>query len=81
MVRFVARLPMVALQALVIACGSGSRQPEPPAAVPAPAVQPQANPSTPSAPNPKAEPKTAPRDSAGTSGTTYPWPSAPIASL
>jgi hypothetical protein len=81
MVRFVARMPMVALYASVIACGSGSHQPESPAAVPSPAVQPQANPATPSAPNPKAEPKTAPRDSAGASGTTYPWQSAPIASL
>ena len=78
MVRFVTGMSMVALQALAIACGSGSHQPEPPAAVPSPAVQPQANPSTPSAPNPKAEPKTAPRDSAG---ATYPWQSAPIASL
>jgi len=69
MVRFVTGMSMVALQALAIACGSGSHQPEPPAAV---------NPSTPSAPNPKAEPKTAPRDSAG---ATYPWQSAPIASL
>lgn len=81
MVRFVARMPMVALYALVIACGSGSHQPESPAAVPSPAVQPQANPTTPAAPNPKADPNTAPKDSAGASGTTYPWQSAPIASL
>jgi hypothetical protein len=71
MVRFVARMPMLALQALVIACGSGSHQPEPPAAVP---------PSTPSTPGPKAEPQTAPRDSGGGTGT-YPSQSAPIAAL
>jgi hypothetical protein len=81
MVRFDAGTLTVALNALLIGCGSGSHQPEPPAAVPSPAVQPQANPSTPSAPNPKAEPNTAPKDSAGASGTTYPWQSAPIASL
>jgi hypothetical protein len=80
MVRFVARMPMLALQALVIACGSGSHQPEPPAAVPSPAVQPQAIPSTPSAPDPRAEPKTAPQDSGGGTGT-YPSQSAPIAAL
>ena len=79
MVRFEARIAMVALQALLTACGSGSHQPEPPAAVPTPAVQPQTIPSTPSAPDSKAAPKKAPRDSAGTG--TYPWQSAPIASL
>lgn len=77
MMRLDIRMTMVALQALLIACGSGSHQPEPPAVVPAPAVQPQATPSSPSAPDPKA-PKKAPKDSAG---GTYPWQSAPIATL
>jgi hypothetical protein len=77
MVRFDARMLIVALQALLVSCGSGSHQPEPPAAVPAPAVQPQANPSAPSAPHPKADPKIAPRDSGGSG--TYPWQSGPIA--
>jgi hypothetical protein len=71
MVRFDARMAMVALQALFIACGSGSHQPELPAAVP---------PSVPSSPSPKAEPKTAPRDS-GAGSETYPWKSGPIAAL
>jgi len=78
MVRFDARMAMVALQAMLIACGSGSHQPEPPAAVPSPAVQPQTIPSTPSTPDPKA-PKKAQKDTGGTG--TYPWQSAPIASL
>ena len=77
MVRFEARMTMVALLALLIGCGSGSHQPEPPAVVPAPAVQPQANPQGPSAPNPKGTPKIAPRDSGGSG--TYPWQSGPIA--
>jgi hypothetical protein len=79
MVRFDAGMLVVALQALLIGCGSGPRQPEPPAAVPAPAVQPQANPQSPSAPSPKADPKIAPRDSGGSG--TYPWQSGPIAAL
>jgi len=79
MVRFEARVAMVALQTLLIACGSGSHQPEPPAAVPTPAVQP-ASPSVPSSPSPKAEPKIAPRDSGGGS-EKYPWKSGPIAAL
>jgi hypothetical protein len=79
MVRFDARIPTVALHALLIACGNGSHQPEPPAAVPTPAVQPQATPPAPSAPNPKVDPKTAPRDSGGRG--TYPAQSAPIAAL
>jgi hypothetical protein len=77
MVRLDARFAMVALQALLIACGSGSRQSEAPAADPAPAVQPQATP--PSAPDSKAEPKAAPKDSGG-SGTYY-WQAGPIAAL
>ena len=77
MVRFEARMTMVALLALLIGCGSGSHQPEPPAVVPAPAVQPQANPQSPSAPNPKGTPKIAPRDSGGSG--TFPWQSGPIA--
>ena len=75
--RFDARMLTVALQALLIGCGSGSHQPEPPAVVPAPAVQPQANPQAPAAPNHKADPKIAPRDSGGSG--TYPWQSGPIA--
>lgn len=77
MVRFAGRFAMVALQtALLLACGSGSHQPEPPAAVPSPAVQPQQ--SVP-APDLKVKPKAAPKDSG--SGNTYPWPSATIAEL
>jgi hypothetical protein len=79
MVKFDARIAMVALYALLIACGSGSHQPEPPAAVPAPAVQPQAAPAIPLVPNPKADPRTAPRDSSDIN--PYPWPSGPIATL
>ena len=77
MVRFDARMPAVALHALLLACGNGSHQPEPPAAVPAPAVQPPAIP--PSAPNLKVDPKTAPRDSGGSGA--YPSQSSPIAAL
>ena len=77
MVRFEACVLMVALQALLVSCGSGSHQPEPPAVVPAPAVQPQGG--APSAPNPKTDPKVAPRDSGGRG--TYPWQSGPIAAL
>ena len=77
MVRFDARMLIVALHALLMSCGSGPRQPEPPAAVPAPAVQPQVHPQAPSAPSPKAAPKIAPRDSGGSG--TYPWQSGPIA--
>jgi len=78
MVRFDARMLMVALQALLVSCGTGPRQPEPPTVVPAPAVQPQAHPQAPSAPSPKATtPKVAPRDSGGSG--TYPWQSGPIA--
>ena len=77
MVRFDACLLIVALQALLVSCGSGPRQPEPPAVVPAPALQPQAKPLDPSAPNPKADPKIAPKDSGGSG--TYPWQSGPIA--
>jgi len=79
MVRFDAGMLVVALQALLIGCGSGPRQSESPAVVPAPAVQPQANPQAPSAPRPKADPKIAPRDSGGSG--TYPWQSGPIAAL
>jgi hypothetical protein len=79
MVRFDARMLLVALQALLVSCGSGPRQPEPPAAVPKPAVQPQAHPQGQAAPNSKTHPKIAPRDSGGSG--TYPWPSGPIASL
>lgn len=78
MVRFDARMLLVALQALLVSCGSGPRQPEPPAVVPAPAVQPQAHPQGQSAPNRKGDPKIAPRDSEGSG--TYPWQSGPIAS-
>lgn len=79
MVRFDARMATVALLALLVACGSGSHQPEPPAAVPSSEVQPQVIPSAPVAPDSKTTPKKAPRDSAGTG--SYPWQSAPIASL
>lgn len=77
MVKFETCMSMAALAALLVACGSGSHQPEPPAATPTPAVQPQATP--PSAPDPKAKQDAAPKDSAGTG--TYPWQSGPIASL
>jgi hypothetical protein len=77
MTKLDARIPIVALHALLIACGNGSRQPEAPAAVPAPAAQPSVPP--PSAPDPKAQPKVEPRDSGGSG--TYPWQSAPIAAL
>jgi hypothetical protein len=77
MARFDARMPVVALQALLLACGSGSHQPEPPAAVPSPAVQPQATPPSPARPELNKQPKKTPRDSGGTEH--YPWQSAPIA--
>jgi hypothetical protein len=81
MVRLDAGMLMVALQALLVSCGSGSHQPEPPAVVPAPAVQPQSGSVTPSqppaAPSPKADPKATPKDSSG----NYPWQSGPIAEL
>lgn len=77
MVRFETCMATAALAALLVACGNGSHQPGPPAAVPAPVVAPQAIP--PSAPDPKAKQDTAPKDSAGTG--TYPWQSGPIASL
>jgi hypothetical protein len=76
MVRFETCMTTAALAALLVACGSGSHQPEPPAATPVPAVVPQATP--PSAPDAKA-PKLAPRDSGDTG--KYPWQSPPIAEL
>jgi hypothetical protein len=82
MVRFDACLLLVALQATLVSCGGGSHQAEPPAAVPAPAVQPQdgSNPTIPSAPSPKgADPKAAPKDSGGSGN--FPWQSSPIAEL
>lgn len=77
MVRFETCMSTAALAALLVACGSGSHQPEPPAVAPAPALQPQATP--PSAPDSKAEPKAEPKDSGGTG--TYPWQTGPIAAL
>ena len=77
MVKFETCMSTAALAALLVACGSGSHQPEPPAADPAPAVQPQATP--PFAPDSKAGPKAQPKDSAGTG--TYPWQTGPIAAL
>lgn len=68
MVKLFSRMPVVALQALLLACDSGSHQPEPPAVA-----------TPPSAPDPKADPKVAPKDSGGTG--TYPWQSGPIAAL
>jgi hypothetical protein len=76
MVKFETCVPLAALAALLVACGNGSHQPDPPAATPAPAVAPQALP--PSAPDPKA-PKKESKDSVGTGN--YPWQSGPIASL
>ena len=76
MVRFETCMPLAALAALLVACGNGSHQPDPPAAAPVPAVVPQAIP--PSAPDSKA-PKAEPKDSAGSGN--YPWQSGPIASL
>lgn len=80
MVRFDGRMLAVALQALLLGCGPESRQPEPPAIAPAPAVLPQAvPPDAPSAPAPKGDPKRTPKDSSG--NQNYPWQSGPIASL
>ena len=76
MVKFETCMSTAALAALLVACGSESHQPGPPATVPAPAVAPQAIP--PSAPDQKA-PNAAPKDSAGSG--IYPWQSGPIASL
>lgn len=71
MVRFDSRVLAVALQALLLGCAGESHQPEQPAVAP---------PSTPPAPNQKADPHMAPKDSGSGSGT-YPWQSGPIASL
>lgn len=79
MVRFDGRTLVVALVALLPACGRESRQPQRPAAGPSPAVQPAA-PSAPPAADPNAEPRKAPKDSGG-GGPTYPWQSGPIAAL
>ena len=70
-------ISMAALAALLVACGSGSRQPAPPAAAPTPTVQPKTK--TPSAPDLEAKPKTSPKDSVGSGN--YPWQSGPIATL
>ena len=75
--RFDGCMAVVALQALLIACSSGPHQPEPPAAVPTQTVQPYMAPSNPSTPAPKADPKTTPKDSAGTG--SYPWQAGPLA--
>ena len=72
MVRFDARTLTGALYALLTSCGKGSHQPEPPVAVPSPAVQP-----APTAPDLKI-PKAAPKD---TGSSAYPWQSGPIADL
>ena len=74
MVRPDVRMLAVALYALLLSCGSGSHQPEPPVVVPSPTVQP-----TPSAPNLKADPQATPKDSGGHG--SYPWQSGPIAEL
>jgi len=79
MIRLAVRLPVITLYALLMSCGGGSHEPEPPAAVPAPAVQPQDGPHTPSAPSPKGDSKAAPQDSGGSGN--YPWQSGPIAAL
>ena len=79
MVRLHAGMLTTALSALLVSCGGGSHEPEPPAAVPAPAVQPQDGPHTPSAPSPKGDSKAAPQDSGGSGN--YPWQSGPIAAL
>lgn len=77
--RFDGCMAVVALQALLIACSSGPHQPEPPAAVPTPTVQPQMVPPNSSTPAPKkADPKTTPKDSAGTGN--FPWQAGPLAS-
>ena len=77
MVRFVTCMHTAALAALLVACGSGSRQPAPPAAAPTPTVQPETK--APSAPDLKTTPKAESKDSAGSGN--YPWQSGPIASL
>lgn len=81
MVRFDGRILAVALQALLLGCGRESRQPgPPPAATPAPAVQPQAAPPEAEAPAPKSEPrKKSPKDSSDPEA--YPWQPGPIAAL
>jgi hypothetical protein len=83
MARFGGRIATVAMQALLFACGGGSRQTEPPTAVPAPAAQPRVAPQypAPSVPAPTPDPKTpkGPKDSVG--GGPFPWQSAPIAAL
>ena len=77
MVRFVTCMHTAALAALLVACGSGSRQPAPPAAAPTPTVLPKTK--APSAPDLEAKPKATPKDSAGSGN--YPWQSGPIAAL
>lgn len=79
MARFDGRVLAVALQALLLACGRESRQPERPAATPSPAVQPQAVPPAEPAPAPKAGPQKTPKDTSDIQN--YPWQSGPIASL
>jgi len=77
MMRFAARISMVTLYASLVSCGGGPHQPEPPATVPSPAVQPQMTQPSPSVPLPKADPKKVPND---TAAGNYPWQSGPIAS-
>ena len=76
MVRLDATLMTLALSALLVSCGGGPHQPETPAVVPAPALQPE-TPTPPIAPNPKSNPKVEPKDSAGNGH--YPWQSGPLA--
>ena len=78
MVRLDSKLMTVALSALAVSCGGGAHQPETPAVVPAPALQPQ-TPQAPSAPGPKGNPKGELKDSGGPGH--YPWQSGPIAAL
>ena len=75
--RFDGCMAVIALQALLVACSSGPHQPEPPAAIPTPTVQPRMTPPNPSTPNPKADPQTTPKDSA--SPVNFPRQSGPIA--
>jgi hypothetical protein len=77
MVRLDAGFMTVALSALAVSCGSGSHQPEPPAALPTPTVQPHMTPSPPSTPAPKSDPKTTPKDSTGPRDVR--WQAGPIA--